>query len=216
MSTSKPVRSRTRTLAYAGVTAVALLGAAWLAMHPLEQASVNNDVNGARATSGTRDRFQEVYDIAWRFDGNSGNTAVETVFWFPGLVQRLGEYAERSAWQAETLQVIQSETDASLIPISINLQRNAPLEREFDWANVVQVAGDGQAYQFERFDVSAFPSGRDDILAGILWFRKVGAPEPDRLTMTLSDVSGNIQPTVFSWDLKTLGLYDATPAEQNS
>ncbi|MBI5404783.1 MAG: hypothetical protein HY976_01010 [Candidatus Kerfeldbacteria bacterium] len=212
----RPVRSQTKVLAYAGVTAVAILGAVWMAMNPLERSSVNDNVNGARPTSGTRDRFQEVYDIAWRFDGNSGNTAVEAVFWFPGLVQRLGEYAERSAWQAETLQVIQAETDASLIPISVNLQRNAPLEREFDWENVVQVAGDGQAYQFERFDVSAFPSGRDDVLAGILWFRKVGASEPDRLMMTLSNIPGNVQPTAFSWDLKTLGLYDATPAEQNS
>lgn len=204
-------RSDYRLLGYAFASAIALAGLIWLGGLNLTRpaATTSNLPNGARVSSTTRDQFQELYDLGWRSDGQAGNTAVEVVYEFPQLVTRLAQYAERSFLQAQTLQTVQDESDPTLVPFLVILERNAPIDPKLEWSKLLSLKADNATYRYERFDAFSLPGAPDTQLSGIAWFRMTTTFQPNSLTMILKDIPGNIKPTTFTWDAKALQLIQA-------
>lgn len=203
-------RNPYRIVGYGLAVGVAVVGMVWIGTGTVKApASPTND--SLRISSSTRDRFQEVYDLVWRADGSAGNTAVEVLFEFPGFVQRLAEYAERSGIQAAMLQAVQAESDASLVPFFVALQSNVPIRNDLEWRSMANVASDTGTYAYERFDRLPVTNEGSTALFGTLWFRRSGAEDPAKLTLTIQGIDGNTRASIFTWDVKALNLYDATP-----
>jgi len=205
-------RSPYRIVGYGLAVGIAVVGIIWIGTGSVRAPASSNQAS-VRLSSTTRDRFQEVYDLVWRADGSAGNTAVEAVYEFPGFIQRLAEYAERSGIQAAMLQAVQAESDASLVPIFVALQGNAPVRSDLEWRSMATLAASTGSYTYERFDRLPVTNEGSTALFGTLWFRRTTGAEPERLTLTINGLDGNTRPSVFTWDLKTLSLYDATPAQ---
>lgn len=206
-----------RAAAYGIATALALLGIVWMLIAASRRESTsaqNGNLNGARVTSSTHDLFEEAYELGWRADGAAGNTAVEAVYYFPSLLQRLNEYAERSALQAQTLASLESAGDESLTSFVITLTSNGALDSGFNVKGHVSLVADGSpAYSAERWVPFTLSEGVANQLAGLLSFRRPeGAPAPQALTVTFKDIPGNIQPTVFSWNATALSLDNPDPS----
>lgn len=204
-----------RIAVYAAVTAIAIGGTFWMTwrtFHSTAANSVVQDDNAPRTSSELRDRFQEVYDLGYRVDGTAGNTAVEVVWEFPGLIQRLTEYTARSGRQADTLRVLQDEPDKTLIPILVTLQRNVAIGSDLVWTDLATLTADGKDLDLVRFDPLSYAAGNENEAAGILWFRPKGDDPPDQYQLTLVNIPGNSRASVFTWQDKTLRLYDPTPA----
>lgn len=167
-----------------------------------------SDTNGARVSSSTRDRFEEYYQLGWRADGQAGNTAIEAVYYFPTLVQRLNDYVERSFIQARTLQELQRSDDAGLIPVLAFLTNSDEIDQALAVEQRAKLVDDqSREYPPQRWQPFVLPDGAQNQLVGVLWFRRPdGATEPKQLTLSLEGIPGNRRATTFTWDLNVLKL----------
>lgn len=212
--TSPTRRAPWRIVGYVLVSLVGLLGLGWYLAGSLGLVTVGSSSlpPGARQSSSTRDAFEELYQLGWQADGSAGNTAVEVVYYFPALVQALSAYAERSLTQAQTLQELQPNDDALLHPFLVRLERNTALDSAWPAPEHLRVVDDsGQPYAVERWQAFADPSGSANVLLGVAWFRQPeSAAAPDQVTLTLTDVPGNLRSTSLTWNSRLLDALTAS------
>ncbi|MBI4092992.1 MAG: hypothetical protein HY420_03660 [Candidatus Kerfeldbacteria bacterium] len=214
----KPPGRRTspfRLVIYTSMSAIAVVGLVYIlrrtttALPPTTRATSNTNV--LYPADEQRDLFNQLYVLGDRFDGRAGNTAVEAVYYFPSLVSSLIAYAGRSPIQAQTLLAIQHNSDPTLIPFLINLERNEALEQNLPFKDILELQAGGSApYPFVRFDPVVAPVDSDRIVLGVAWFRKPsGSPGAVTLQLTFRNIPGNVKPTVFTWDTSVLRLTES-------
>ncbi len=179
--------------------------------------SGQSNTSGVRASSSTRDRFEEYYQLSWRADGQAGNTAIEAVYYFPTLSQRLNEFSERSFIQARTLQELQRTDDAAQIPVLVFLTNSDEIDQGLAVEQRAKLIDDkSRDYPPQRWQPFVLPDGAQNQLVGMLWFRKPdGAPDPTKLTLALDGIPGNRRATTFAWDVSVLKL-DSSPTAPGS
>ncbi|MBI4426146.1 MAG: hypothetical protein HY567_01080 [Candidatus Kerfeldbacteria bacterium] len=203
------------TVSYVALSVVGVFGLAWYVASSLGFVvgrGISRIPAGARVSSSTRDTFEELYQLGWRADGDAGNTAVEVVYYYPALVQALSAYAERSLTQAQTLQELQRNEDQFRHPFLVRLERNVAFDQAWPLQENIQLAVDGtMTFPVERWQAFADPSGSAKVLLGVAWFRQPeSAPAPTQLTLSLSNVPGNVRSTTSTWNSQL--LREITPA----
>lgn len=199
-----PVRSPFRVAAYVAATAVAAFGIVafsfgWFSGSGTSAGSLTN---GVRLSSITRDRFQELYELGWRGDGNAGNTEVEAVFYYPALVTSLEEYAERSLVQGQTLQALQPDRAADRYSFLIQLNHNEAFPPAVKLESILSLVGNRSvSYTLDRIETLTSPEGSQGTVIAVARFKRpAGASEPDTLQLTVNNLPGNTRPTVFTWN----------------
>lgn len=209
MSRSQPPRSPFRVAAYAigAAIAVVVLLAAVLDFGISKVNTAGNTESGLRQSSTTRDQFEQLYELGWRADGAAGNTAVTAVYYFPKLREALSDYGERSFVQAQTLKTLETEDDALLLPLLIELEGNEPLATDFELPkHAVLFADASNQYSIARWETLQDVQAPNKLI-GVLWARKANdLSAPRQLTLTMTDVPGNVQPTTFTWNAAALEL----------
>ncbi|MFH0829202.1 MAG: hypothetical protein V1907_03420 [Candidatus Kerfeldbacteria bacterium] len=164
----------------------------------------------------TREIFNGLYQIGWRSDGSAGNTAIETVYYYPALFQILSQYTERTSLQNQTFGELSKYPDMFLYPFLMTFQHNEAIDTDFQVESYVTLTADGTArYDFDHWQPLVLPDTSGTSLAGVLWFKKpAGVAEPKILRMTVDGISGNKKESQFSWDNSMLLLIDFTAKNQ--
>ncbi len=207
-------RSPFLTATYVALSAAAVVGLLVVFGGAPGTVTLNSNATGTtlQATNPTRDRFEERYQLGWRAVGDAGNTGVQAVYLFPGLVESLAAYAERSFAQAALQLALQGETVAGAERFLVTLDRNEALPEVFRTEDHLTLTDDGgRRYTLERWQALTDVSTPTNAV-GVAWFtRPSGAGDPQQLTLTLSDLPGTTKPVVISWNAEALR---STPADE--
>lgn len=164
----------------------------------------------AAGGSTARERYDALYQAAFRSDGGRSTVTADAVFEFPALVSALSEYRERGLVQAQILDLLTlAKANDEALAFSVTIAARGVDIAGFDVpANVSLVDDQGRIYPVRTW--SELATAGDANRAGILTFdRRAEEKTPDEagarvLTLTLTDLPGG--PRAFPWDLAVLGL----------
>lgn len=164
----------------------------------------------AAVGSTARERYDALYQAAFRSDGGRSTVTADAVFEFPALQQALAAYPQRGLVQAQILDLLTlAKANDEALAFSVTIAARGVDVADFDVpANVSLIDDQGRSYPVRTW--SELAAAGDANRAGIQTFdRTVKGQSPEsagakRLTLTVQGLEGG--PRSYTWDLAVLGL----------